>query len=66
MMTRRKRQGGVVQNVEARLRAEQRRSDAYRAALLRIQELATDTPTDEDMDNDLNLIFLECETVLTG
>jgi phosphopantetheine adenylyltransferase len=65
MMTRRKRQGGVVQNIEARMRTVQRRVDELEAALRRIQELATDTPTDQDADDNLNAIFLECETVLT-
>jgi hypothetical protein len=65
MITRRKRQGGVVQNIEARMRTVQRRVDELEAALRRIQELATDTPTDQDADDNLNAIFLECETVLT-
>lgn len=39
--------------------------ERLRLALVRIQELATDTPDPEDIDAALNAIVRECEDVLS-
>jgi len=47
------------------IRDLRRENERLRAALTRVQELATDTPSPDDYDEALNAIVRECEDALS-
>lgn len=59
------RMGEIITRATKEIEKDMLTIGELRRALARIQEWATDTPTPEDMERNLDLIVGECERVLS-